>query len=57
MEHLLGVFEEILELFALRAKDFGGELGGHLYAGDGGVFGDETDFVDFDGGVTGEGGF
>jgi hypothetical protein len=33
LQHFVGVFEEVLELFALCAEGFGGELRGDFYSG------------------------
>jgi hypothetical protein len=57
LQEFVGIFEEILKLFALRTECFRGELGCYFDSGDGRVFRNVTNFVDLDAGFTGKGGF
>jgi hypothetical protein len=57
LQHFVGIFKKILELVTLGSEHFGGELRGHFDSGNGGVFRDIANFVDFDAGLTGERGF
>jgi hypothetical protein len=54
LQHLVWIFEEILEFVALRSEHFLRQLRGDLDARDGRVFRHVTDFVHFDGGVARE---
>lgn len=57
LEKFVGVFKKIPKLVALRAEGFCRELRGDLDPRDGRIFGDVTDFIDFDARLTGERGF
>jgi hypothetical protein len=54
LQELVGVFEEILELIALRAQSLGRELRGHLDPGYRRIFGNIANLVDLNAGFTGE---
>jgi hypothetical protein len=57
LQELIGVFEEIPELVALRAQSFGGELCRNLNPRHGRVFRNITNLVDLDARFTGKRGF
>jgi hypothetical protein len=57
LQELVGIFQEILELVALRSKHFGSELRGHLNSGDRRVFGNVADLIDLDAVFASESGF
>jgi len=48
LQHLLWIFEKVLELVRLSTKHLRGQLRSHLDSGNGTVFRDKSNFVDFD---------
>jgi hypothetical protein len=54
LQKLVGIFEEILELIALGAESFRGELCSYFDPRNGRIFGNVTNLVDLDAGFTGE---
>lgn len=57
LEKFVGVFEEILELVALRTESLSGKLRGDFNSGDGRIFRNVSDFVDLDARFAGKRGF
>jgi hypothetical protein len=57
LQELVGILKEILELIALGAKSFRGELCSYFDPRNGGVFRNITNLVDLDACFTGERGF
>jgi hypothetical protein len=57
LQHLVGVFEEILEFVAGRTEYFLRQLRRHLDARHRSIFSDVTDFIDLDAGLSGQCGF
>jgi hypothetical protein len=57
LEELVGIFEKVLKLVALRAESLRRKLRGHLDACYGGIFRHVANFVDLNTRLTGEGGF
>jgi hypothetical protein len=54
LQQLIGIFEEVPELFALCAEGFGGELRRYFDSRYGRVFRHITNLIDLDAGFTGE---
>jgi hypothetical protein len=54
LEHLVGIFEEILEFVALRSKHLLCQLRGDFDSRDGGIFGHVANFIHLDTGIAGQ---